>query len=125
MPSLTQEIETVEEELRRAMIDDNLERLDALLHPELVFTGPDGGWVNKSDDLSAHQSGAIKIGRLDFSDRQIRAWGDSAAVMVDTRMEGRFRGQPFSGRFRYTRFWRREDGTWRVIVGHCSQVGLT
>ena len=123
MPKTLPEIEAKENELRLAMLDSDLVQLEALLHPELIFSGPDGSWVGKAEDLDSHRAGVMKLSQLDFGDREIRHWGDAAVVVVDAEMAGQFGGEDFNGRFRYTRVWRKEDAGWRVVVGHCSQVG--
>jgi ketosteroid isomerase-like protein len=39
-------------------------------------------------------------------------------------MAGVWRGEPFEGRFRYTRVWRREADAWRIVAGHVSPIRL-
>lgn len=122
-PKLIHEIENAEAALRLAMLNGDADALDALIHPDLVFSLPEGARVGKEGDLAAHRSGAIKLSRLEFGERQIVAWDDSAAVIVDVDLAGSFQGQAFSGMFRYTRVWRRQSGHWRVVVGHASSLG--
>jgi hypothetical protein len=113
---------TCEAALRRAQLAGDVAELDRLLDEELVFTGPDGGLYSKADDLDAHRTGMVRITRLVASDERIQRFGDIAVVSVRMDMAGTFRGEPFSGPFRYTRIWCARPGGWRIVGGHVSAV---
>lgn len=50
-----------EERLRLAMLNSDVNTLNELLAPELIFTNHLGQVLGKQDDLNAHQSGTLKI----------------------------------------------------------------
>lgn len=108
--------------LRRAQLAGDVAELDRLLDDELVFTGPDGALYSKADDLDAYRAGMVSITRLDPSEKRVQRFGDIAVVSVRMDMSGRFKGEPFSGPFRYTRIWRAGPGGWRIVAGHVSAV---
>ena len=108
--------------LRRAQLASDVAELERLLDDELVFTGPDGGLYSKADDLDAHRAGEIRITRLEASDERVQRFGEIAIVIVRMDMSGTFRGEAFSGPFRYTRIWRARANGWRIVAGHVSAI---
>lgn len=122
MKSDLDEIEAKEDELQAAMLSDDLAALDALLDEDLMFTGPDGTVASKADDLGARKAGVVKMSRINRLDRKVKVWGDTASVAVTVDLTGSFRGQPFQGRYAYTRLWRRRQGAWKVLAGQVAAV---
>jgi ketosteroid isomerase-like protein len=122
MPSVADQVEAMETQLRRAMLAGDVKTLDALLADDLVFTDQTGNRLTKSDDLAAHNSGRLKITQIDIADQRVRPSGAFAIVTLVARVGGSFDGQGFSGSFAYTRVWESVDGRWRVAAAHCSAV---
>lgn len=121
--SIRREIEQAEERLRQAMLTSDVARLDKLLGDTLIFTNQDGARLSKADDLAAHQSGQLKIDRLDAKGEPIiRVLTDCAIVCVSIELAGTYDGSPFSGVFAYTRFWHHDDDRWQIAAAHCSSV---
>jgi hypothetical protein len=87
-----------------------------------VFTGPNGAVYGKKDDLDAHRRGLVRITRLEPSEERIQRFGDIAVVSVRMEMSGTFEGETFAGPFRYTRVWRAQADSWRIVAGHVSAV---
>jgi uncharacterized protein DUF4440 len=108
--------------LRRAQLAGDVAELDRLLDDELVFTGPDGALYSKADDLDAYRAGVVSITQLDASDERMQRFGDIAVVSVRMEMNGSFKGERFSGPFRYTRIWCARATGWRIVAGHVSAV---
>jgi hypothetical protein len=108
--------------LRRAQLTGDVGELDRLVADELVFTGPNGAVYSKHDDLDGHRRGIIRITRLEPSEERIQHFGNIAVVSVRMEMSGTFEGAPFAGPFRYTRVWRADGDSWRIVAGHVSAV---
>ena len=98
-------IETLEEELRQAMLSSDVLVLDQLIADDLAFTAPNGVVVNKQMDLEAHRSGMTKFPRVDIIDRQVHDYGTCVVVMVKAELAGTFNDRAFSGTHCYTRVW--------------------
>lgn len=114
-------IEQVEERLRDAMLSGDVSALDELLGDRMVFTNQAGVRLSKADDIAAHQSGLLRIERLDvIGESIVRLLGESAIVSVTVDLAGTYDGQSFGGAFAYSRVWHRSDGQWRVEAAHCS-----
>lgn len=105
------------------MLGGDVSRLNDLIADELMFVMPDGQVAGKAADLEAHRAGVLKLNRMDFRDRLIQIWGDSAVVTVEAQLEGVFHNQPFAGTFRYTRIWHQRGGKWQIVAGHAGALG--
>lgn len=117
-PLQTQIVE-MEERLRTAMLGSDVDALDELLAPDLVFTNHLGQLLGKGDDLVAYRSGALKIARLEPSEQQLRVLGEAAVVSVRMQITGSYQDAPANGDFRVTRVWARsEQQVWRIVAAH-------
>jgi ketosteroid isomerase-like protein len=115
-------LKACEAALRQAQLTSDVQELDRLVDDALVFTGPNGAIYGKQDDLDAHRRGSIRITRLEPSEERIQRFGHIAVVSVRMEMAGTFEGAAFAGPFRYTRVWRAQAGSWRIVAGHVSAV---
>ncbi len=121
--SIKSKIQECEERLKNAMLQSNVSVLDELLAPDLVFTNHLGHLMGKDDDLGAHQSGMLKIEKMDLSDQHIKTLHDAAIVTVQARILGSFAGESSENNFRFTRVWEKmPKGTWQVVVVHSCIV---
>lgn len=117
-----EEIAILEEKLRQAMLNSDVQVLDELIADDLVFTMHTGLVINKQDDLEAHRTGMQKFTNIKLDEQQIRHYGDCAVVSVKAVLTGKFNGQPYSATYRFTRFWVKRQNLWQIAAGHISQV---
>ncbi|MGK7926600.1 MAG: nuclear transport factor 2 family protein [Spirulina sp.] len=123
MNSVETQILKVEEQLRLAMLASDVKVLDELLASELIFTNHLGNLLSKQDDLSAHESGLVRIEELKQSEQKIKVIENIAIVSVRTQITGSYNGIPANGDFRFTRVWSVNDnGSWQVIAGHSCLI---
>lgn len=120
--SVDAEILACEAELRLAQLTGDVGALDRLLDDALVFTNIDGTLAGKSDDLSLHRSGRLRITRMDPSDRHLLHLGATSVVSVRMNAEAIMNGVPVRATLRYTRVWHKRTGGWRLVAGHMSAV---
>ena len=111
--------------LRAAQLAGDVNALDALIHDDLLFTGPDGRLATKADDLAAHRDGVVRF--LTHTPRVLTARPVGPDVVVTslrahlTLIAG---GANVDLPFCYTRVWARGESTgWRVVAGHVSAGG--
>lgn len=107
----------LEEKLRIAMINSDVDILDQLIDDELVFIGPTGMVATKEMDLNAHRSKIQKITSLTFSEQTLKINENQAIVTVLSKIEGTFDGTDISGSYRYLRIWNKTNDTWKIISG--------
>lgn len=121
------EIVALEARLRAAQLAADVEALDSLISDALLFTGPDGQLGTKADDLAAYSSGAVRFRAHEPEELRVRRIGADVAVSaLRARLAVEVGGTLSRGTYRYTRVWAREDdGSWRVVGGHVSEVPPT
>ncbi len=123
LESVESQIEAAEEQLRLAMLASDVESLDALISPRLVFTTHFGSVISKQDDLEIHRSGALKFQTIEPSERKVLALGRVAYVSVRARLSGTFGGSPFCDDIRFSRVWQlSENNDWKVVAGQATVV---
>ncbi|BBK33908.1 uncharacterized protein DUF4440 [Stella humosa] len=115
-------IEDAERRLRAAMLAGDVAALDGLLMDDLVFVDQGGRVLTKAMDLEAHQSGLLRLSRLELSEVLVRPAADAVLVVVRADLAGSWDDTPFGGGFRYSRLWCRDGGLWRVAAAHCSAI---
>ena len=130
------QIYAVEERLRLAMLHSDVDELDRLISPELIYTNHLGQLLTKQDDLDAHRSGALDIASLVPSEASVRVMGEIAIATVRVRSSGSYAGSSVDGDFRFTRVWAKssgqppgkdggeggEKGDWQIVAAHCSAI---
>jgi ketosteroid isomerase-like protein len=109
-----------ERALQAAQLASDVDQLERLLHPDLLAVGPDGRLADRAADLEAHRSGIFEIAELEEEELHVRIAGDTAVTFVVLRIRGSIAGQDASGRWRYTRTWTHDGGTWQVIAAHIA-----
>lgn len=112
------EILKVEELLRLAMIEDDIQVLDKLIDESLLFVGPNGNVITKIDDLDCHKNGLQKIVSMEQTDLKINIIDNILAIVtVKTNLKGSFMDKDISGNYRYIRTWRKSQNSWKIIAG--------
>jgi ketosteroid isomerase-like protein len=123
-PRLEREILEAERELAKALDDLDTARLDALWSDRLVFTFPNGHISTKAQRLSgvekARQSPSGRVVSTNDEVRVVDLGGAAVAYVLSSWRSTE--GGPAS-QFRATHVWAREEGRWRLVAAHVSQVG--
>ncbi len=117
-----EEVKTCEAQLRLAMLSSDVEGLSALIDEGLVFTGPDGSVLGKAQDLSAHQSGQLKLERLDVLSCDLHPVENMVFTTTKAKLVGRFGDMRIDGIHAYTRLWSRASGQWQVVAGQVGRI---
>ena len=118
------EIVAKEAQMRAAQLAADVDALDRLIAEDLLFTGPDGRISTKAEDLAAHRSGAVRFRAHEPEELRIRrVRPDVVIAALRARLVVEVADTLIRGTYRYTRVWaRQEDGAWRVVGGHVSEV---
>lgn len=116
------EIIKLEEELRQAMLTNDVEVLDKLIVDSLVFTTPDGNIATKEMDLAAHKAKLQSMSELELSERTIKIYDNSAVVTVKADIKGYFGEMDISGSYRYIRVWSKINSQWQIIAGSVVKI---
>lgn len=120
--SLTQELENLEVELREAMLRNDITALDRLLADEVIFTDPQGSVIDKVEDLSVHQSGDLVVTSYEADELIVRVFGSTGITNLKVRLTGLFKGESFSGVYRYTRTYLKQNERWQIIAAQATAI---
>ena len=103
-------------------LESDVAGLERLLCDDWLLTHSDGRVQDKADylgELSRRTRANQAIGNQEV---EIRLQGDTAVVTGTSVQAGTRNGQPWSGRFRFTRTWIRREGGWRMLASHSSRI---
>ncbi|WP_457300598.1 nuclear transport factor 2 family protein [Phyllobacterium sp. P5_D12] len=117
-------INTLEEQLRAAMLAGSVKALEALLADDLISIDHLGRRADKSQELEAYRTGILKLDQLDVYDRFIKPIANIALVSLHAKIGGTYYEETFSAKVAYTRVWVCRQGIWTVISLHYSLVTI-
>ena len=118
-----EEILHVEQQLQQAMLNNDVQALEQLLHDDLVFTFYTGAIVGKQEDLASHASHTLQLTELAFVEPPVtRFYGETAIVVVKAHLKGTFQGTPIDSFYRYLRVWLFQEGRWQIVAGNVSVI---
>ncbi len=118
----TTPIITLEKELLLAMKNANLEKLNELLHDDLLFNIPTGETITKAIDLANYRSGAMNITEIFSDQQQINIIDTTAVVATTINMKGSFLEHKLDGSYRFIRVWIQTGSTWKIIAGSSTAL---
>ena len=105
------------------MLHNDLQALDELIAPELLFTGLNGQLATKEDDLASHRANLLQLMEIEPFQQQVQIYSDFAIVSALMHLVGSYAGEPIDQQIRYTRVWVvRPDGSMQIVAGHMSEV---
>ncbi|WP_055697667.1 nuclear transport factor 2 family protein [Streptomyces silaceus] len=94
--------------------------LGVLLTDDFIGVGPKGYLRARDQWLARYRSGAVRTTAFEVGDTQVRAYGDTAVVLVAQRQQSTNNGDDASGAFRFTLIAVRQDDRWRLAGLHVS-----
>lgn len=117
------EILKLEEDLRQAMLKNDVEKLNQLIDDSLVFVGPDGNIATKQMDLDAHKNNIQTMTEMiprEQSMQQIK--DDFVVVTVKMEIAGTYANFDISGSYRYLRIWKKINDSWKIVAGSVVKI---
>ncbi|HEY1045774.1 MAG TPA: nuclear transport factor 2 family protein [Bacteroidia bacterium] len=112
----------LEETLRLSILNNDVNTLETLLNPRLLFITPDGNVITKEMDLDAHKAKTMIADSIESNIEKIELFNNTAVVLVTYKTSGSMLGKPISGTLRYIRIWNKSDNNWQIIGGSCSFI---
>ena len=78
-----EEIVHAEKQLQQAIVNNEVQALERLIHDDLVFIDAEGNVQGKRDDIESHASGTVVQTALEFIEEPVmHFYGESAVVAV-------------------------------------------
>ena len=112
------EIRDVELQLQQAMVKNDVQALERLIHDDLVFIDVEGNVQGKRDDIDSHASGAMVQTAVEFVEEPVmQLHGETAVVAVKAYVKVQLQGNPVEALCRYLRVWLFQDERWQILSG--------
>jgi ketosteroid isomerase-like protein len=120
---IERELIELERQLSEALARQDAPALDRLWSDSLVFTFPNGKVSNKAERLAA-QKPATGPDQLISRNEAVKVYlyGNSAIVTVRSRWESKNSSQQVGDPYQATHVWVKQQGRWRLVAAHVSQV---
>ena len=117
------EIDQLEQSWRDAVVNRNASALEGLLADDYIAITPNGTLQSKDQTLANLRSGALQIKSMDFSDRKVRFYGQTALVTSRAEVTGTNPEGNLTGAYRYTRVYvRNSQGKWKIVSFEASRI---
>ncbi len=117
------EIDQLEQTWRDAIIHRNAAVMDGLLADDYIAITSNGTLQSKEQTLSNLRGGTLHFASIDFSDRKVRFYGQTALVTSRAEVSGTNADGDVSGSYRYTRVYVRDgSGGWKIVSFEASRI---
>lgn len=120
---------TLEEELigvadawDRAMITNDAATIGPYMADDWTIIGPDGSVGDKATFLELVRSGNLTHHVMESHDLKVRVYGDTAVVTGRGVSGGQYQGQSFYLVERTSCVFVRQQGRWKCVLTHLSQI---
>ena len=117
------EIDELEQTWRDAVLHSNIQAMDTLLAEDYIAITANGTLQSKDETLANMKNGSLHLNALDFSDRKVRFYGQTALVTSRAEVTGSTGGGELQGSYRYTRVYVRDPkGAWKIVSFEASRI---
>jgi ketosteroid isomerase-like protein len=117
------EIDQLEQTWRNAVITRDVSAMDSLLAEDYIAITANGTLQSKEQTLTNLRSGTLKFASIEFSDRKVRFYGQTALVTSRADVNGSTGDGDISGSYRYTRVYVRDaKGGWKIVSFEASRI---
>jgi ketosteroid isomerase-like protein len=117
------EIDQLEESWKDAVLKRNVQALDQLLAEDYIAITANGSLQSKEQTLENLKAGSLHLSAIDFSDRKVRFYGQTALVTSRAEISGKTGEGDASGSYRYTRVYVRDGhGDWKIVSFEASRI---
>jgi len=119
-PAAEQAVRQAEDRRIKAMIDDDLATLEAILADDLTYGHSNGVVDTKASYLETLRSGKTKYVAFDRAPSVVRVYGETAIVTGTATVSLRGQAAPFT--LRYTLAYVMRGGQWRMVAWQSTRL---
>ncbi len=117
------EIDQLEDNWRDYVVHRNIAALTTLLSDDYIAITANGMLQSREETLANLRNGAVHLNSIEFSDRKVRFYGQTALVTSRAEVSGTGPEGDIAGSYRYTRVYVRDDqGKWRIVSFEASRI---
>ncbi len=117
------EIDQLELTWRDAVLHRNAAAMETLLADDYISITANGTLQSKDQTLANLRSGMVHFTSIEFSDRKVRFYGQTALVTSRAEVRGTTPEGDISGSYRYTRVYVRDERErWKIVSFEVSRI---
>ena len=117
------EIDQLEQNWKDAILKHNVQAMDQLLAEDYIAITSNGTLQSKEQTLANLKAGTLHFSVIDFSDRKVRFYGQTALVTSRAEVNGNTGEGDISGSYRFTRVYVRDGkGDWKIVSFEASRI---
>jgi len=113
-------------EVLKQMIDADLHgdaaALDRTTTEDYTITRDNGAFRSRAETLQGIKDGSTKFESFDYSDVQVRIYGETAVVTFREAIKGSRAGKDMSGEFREVRVFVKHGRSWRAVLAQRTRI---
>jgi len=118
----TATLNDAETRFQTALLDNDVSALDAVLHAEVRFTGPDGSTIDKAADLAAHRTRTLVLTEVGEVSREVQVIDGIGVTRAILHLVGTLADDKVEATMAYTRTWVPSADGWVIAAAHGSSV---
>ena len=117
------EIDQLEQTWRDAVVHHNAAAMDSLLADDYIAITASGTLQSKEQTLTNLRTGTLHLTAIEFSDRKVRFYGQTALVTSRAEVTGSNGDSEINGSYRYTRVYVKDGhGAWKIVSFEASRI---
>jgi ketosteroid isomerase-like protein len=117
------EIDQLEQNWHDAILHRNVQAMEGLLADDYIAITANGTLQSKDQTLANLKNGTLHFNAIEFSDRKVRFYGQTALVTSRAEVSGTNAEGEVSGSYRYTRVYVRDpNGAWKIVSFEASRI---
>lgn len=120
--SAEDEIDQAEQMRVQAIINADMQALNALYADEFFYNRAGGDSVTKAEFLPPFASGEVKVRKVNYEGRKIRVYGDTALVTGTQHNEVTIKGEDRTIHVRYLHVWVKKGGGWKLVARQATNL---
>jgi ketosteroid isomerase-like protein len=120
--SVEDQIKKLEQDWAQATIKSGAAAVDQYEADDIITTDPGGRVTDKAQDNTDLSSGDLKFQSMELSDMRVRVYGDTAVAAGTNTLNGTYKGQDISGKYRFTDTWVKRNGKWQVVATQGTKI---
>jgi ketosteroid isomerase-like protein len=114
--NVERDIKSLEEARNQAVLHGDVATLDRMTSDDYTFITLRGELRTKSDILKGFASGSFHYDSRQISDLKVRVYSGTAIVTGRSVQKGMENGKDYSGDYRFTRVYVKENGHWLTVA---------
>lgn len=108
--------------LNKALIDQNQDQLNALLHPNLTY-GHSNGWIESKEELiQNNKSKYLVYEKISMDSLRIKTYNDVSIVRYDSTIDVNLNGKSINLKLHVCQTWVQSEGSWTLLARQSTKI---